>query len=862
MLKCRNLPEPSLVMPAACNVLPVKVTQPECRQLANGLQVALLSLPGTAKAAISVRVAAGSHDEPDEYPGLAHFLEHLLFLGSEGYAVEQGLMAFVQACGGQVNASTQARYTDYFCEVPADRLDEALARLLDMLAHPLLDEAAQLREREVVHAEFLARGQDPDTLVSVALAQALPAGHRFAAFQAGNRDTLAVEQVAFQQALQAFHQRFYQAGQLSLMVVGPQTLDELDELARHHGAALPGRGRQLQSPSAPLLPLSVQRLRMTLPGGAASLHVGFALEWAAPGLDQALDFLQTWLLHEAPGGLLAGLREAGLGHGIEARLVYRYADQAMLLLSVAGVDETATTHAAVVAAVLDWLGFFAAGGQYEALYQRYRAIQGCRLQSLPALALARHWQDCLAADWNPYAGLSGAGQAALAELLEQLQDPRRLLMLFGSPQPMPSWPAPGFILHMQPEAPVNPAPRPWLWQLPPANPFLAPAATVLPALGIAARLRWLPAPATEGGCGQAMLYWRCWLAERVDAAELQGLLRVALRTVEADAAEAGVALQLAGRDDGWQVSLQGAAELLPTVLQVVLATLLCPEPGAWRQGPREARQAAIQAQSEMPFRQLLRRLPELFAPPGGECVGLSPQRLHECYRQARFDGLGVGMAPAGQAEVERLFSSVAPLHAPEAPQVGPAGRYWQDAAIDCSDSALLLFCPLPAADAATEAAWRLLVQACQGAFFQRLRSELQLGYAVFCGFRQVQAHRGILFAVQSPHASAEQILGHIEAFLQVQGERLAALDEQALALMAAELSRQDQTSSPQALAEQHWQAHLAGLPVQHERAVLQALTALQRPQLLAAHRQLSQAQGSWRVLANAAKPASGWSTPG
>ncbi|WP_332821115.1 insulinase family protein, partial [Pseudomonas sp.] len=249
-------------MPAVCNVPPVKVALPECRQLANGLQVALLSLPGTAKAAISVRVAAGSHDEPVDYPGMAHFLEHLLFLGSSGYAVEQSLMAFVQACGGQVNASTQARHTDYFCEVPADRLDEALARLLDMLAHPLLDEAAQLREREVVHAEFLARGQDSDTLVSVALGQALPVGHRFAAFQAGNRDTLAVEQVAFQQALQAFHQRFYQAGQLSLMLVGPQTFDELGELAQLHGAALPGRGRQQQSPPAPLLPLSVQRLRM------------------------------------------------------------------------------------------------------------------------------------------------------------------------------------------------------------------------------------------------------------------------------------------------------------------------------------------------------------------------------------------------------------------------------------------------------------------------------------------------------------------------------------------------------------------------------------------------------------------------
>jgi len=175
---------------------------------------------------------------------------------------------------------------------------------------------------------------------------------------------------------------------------------------------------------------------------------------------------------------------------------------------------------------------------------------------------------------------------------------------------------------------------------------------------------------------------------------------------------------------------------------------------------------------------------------------------------------------------------------------------------------LLLFCPLPATDAVTEAAWRLLAQSCQSAFFQRLRSELQLGYALFCGFRQVQAQRGILFAVQSPHATAEQVLGHIETFLQRQGERLTVLDEQALVRMIAELRRQAlaQASDLREFAEQHWQAHLAGLPAQHEVAVLRALAALERPQLLAAHRQLSQAQGGWRVLATDATPPPGWSS--
>ncbi|MBS7690006.1 insulinase family protein [Pseudomonas lalucatii] len=228
--------------------------RPVRRRLGNGLGLLLLSRPGAARAAISLRVAAGSHDEPAAYPGLAHFLEHLVFLGSAAFAPEQGLMAYVQGCGGQVNASTQARHTDYFCEVPADRLDGALARMLDMLARPLLEPAAQRREREVLHAEFLARGQDADTLLDAALGQALPVDHRGAAFLAGNRDSLPVDSAAFQQALRAFHRRFYRAGQLSLVLAGPQSCAELLSLARRHGDSLPASARQVQAAPPSLLP--------------------------------------------------------------------------------------------------------------------------------------------------------------------------------------------------------------------------------------------------------------------------------------------------------------------------------------------------------------------------------------------------------------------------------------------------------------------------------------------------------------------------------------------------------------------------------------------------------------------------------
>nr|WP_298168867.1 pyrroloquinoline quinone biosynthesis protein PqqF [uncultured Pseudomonas sp.] len=843
-------------MPAVSNSPPLTALKPERRQLVGGLRVAAISQPGAGKAAISMRVAAGSHDEPTAYPGLAHFLEHLLFLGSHGYAVEDALMAFVQGCGGQLNASTQARHTEYFYEVPAERLGEALARLLDMLARPLLDKAAQLREREVVHAEFIARAQDPDTLVAAGLAQALPAGHRCAAFQAGDRDSLKVEEEDFQQALLGFHRRFYQAGQLSLLLVGPQSVDELFAMAQQHARVLTPGVRCRQTPPVPLLALRERHLRMRVATAGPALHLAFALEWATPGMGQALEFVQTWLRSEAPGGLLAGLREAGLCQGLKTQVIYRYAEQSLLLLSFSGVDSAPATQARLTQALLAWLAFFA-DAERSGLHARYQRIRQRWLGGLSPLALARCWQGCLEYNEEP----STAEPAVVAALLAQMQEGSRRIALCADAAPMSDWPAAGFTLQMRREAPVVAEPHAWAWQLPQANVFLEPRLAPLTAVAIPAQLRWLPAPLAEAD-GQAVLHGRCLFAGRVAVAPLQTLFRVALRALEADAAEVGVALHIVVEAHAWQLSLQGPAALLPRLMGEVLPILLDPPPEAWRQSVRQALEDAAQAQAEMALRQLLRRLPELFAPPGDRAQ-LTPQSLREAYRGARFEGLGVAIEAAGRTEIEALFAAVSPLPSGKSPEPGSAGRYWQDADIVCDDSLLLLFCPQPASNASTEVAWRLLAQLYQGAFFRRMRSELQLGYAVFCGFRQVRGRGGILFAVQSPHTAPVEILGHIQAFLQTQGERLATLGEHQLRHAADELREQLQSAvlSSSECAEQCWQAHLAGLPERHDAALQQALASIVRSDLLECQRKLGHAQGGWYVLANAAKPDADWLSP-
>lgn len=840
----------------------VAAVTPVCTRLANGLQLAVLSQAGSAQAAISVRVAAGSHDEPAEYPGLAHFLEHLLFLDCADFSGEQRLMPFVQACGGQLNASTQARHTDYFCEVPAEQLAAALARLCAMLARPLLNVAQQLSEREVLHAEFLARGQDVETLVATALGQALAEGHRFAAFQAGSRQTLAVEQAAFQQALGDFHRQHYQGANISLVLVGPQPVAELQALAqRYAGELASGPASPVVSPAA-LLPLRRPQLQLQLPSAVPTLHLAFALEFApttpAGDLQQALAFVQTWLLAESPGGLLAQPRGAQLCTGLTARVLYHYQGQALWLLSFTGVSDDHLAQAELAAALQDWLGFFATHAPWDELCERYRLIQMSRPPARTPLALARQWQAALALGLTPNQGLSARALQLLPQLLQQLQAPQRCINLLASSAPLPLWPSTGgFTLYLQEAALPVAASRHWRWHLPAVNPLLGDVLVALPPLAISAQLHWLDAPPSSLN-PTSVVHGLCRFAAQLPAAQLLAVAQVALRELTANAEQVGFELQLSAQRGVLQLFLQGPGPVLPLLLGQLLQRLQAPPAEVWPQALQLARHAHDAAQ--MPLRQMLGRLPELFEAGAAPLPAATARELQDAYQLSGFTAQLLGVASAEQARITALFRATTALARDLPPAMLAPGRYWRAGQVDTAEACVVLFCPLASPTAHHEAGWRLLAHCYQGPFFQRLRSELQLGYGVFCGFRQVQGRRGIVFAVQSPHASEAEVLAHIRRFLTEQTPRLAALTAAERGAAAQVLAEPLNFARLTALeyAELHWQQHLAGLPSTHAAAVLHALAGYDAPQLLGCQQQLLAAHGGWYLLSNQAPSADGW----
>lgn len=539
-----------------------------------------------------------------------------------------------------------------------------------------------------------------------------------------------------------------------------------------------------------MLPFAGEALALRLPG-PPRLVLGFALDALRGADEQTLLAFAELLGDRSPGGLLAALGEQGLGESVALRVVHRDARQALLALTFELFDGSAA--AALEAAFFDWLG---------ALRDDAASLLAARrpLLAEPTAPLERLRQRVL--------GLPAEIRPAC---LDALRADRCLRLHLDSELDGAEarWSA-GFRLSVAPVA---------------AAPPLA-----------AQRHAWrfeLPLPPSAAAEGALFLRWRF---PGVPARSRFLALRQALRPLCGQARLGGVEMGLEALGEDWSLSLLGPRDRLEAAVRPALARLLAAPPDWRANGERLSSAERRRSATGLPIRQLLDALPGLLGEPLAEV---------DDWRGTRWDALVMQAAMPdprwmpGQAAGERLE----PL--PPRP-----GRHRRELAVD-GESALLLFCPLPTQEVPMEAAWRLLARLHEPAFQRRLRDELQLGYALFCGFREVGARRGLLFAAQSPRACPERLLEHMETFLQRSAEALAQLPARRLAGLRKALA-DDLRRAPGSFAERArraWAEHLGG-GAGRSRLLAEAALGLSGDDLLAAQARLLEARGGWWVLSS------------
>ena len=94
--------------------------------LANGLKCLLISDPDAELGSVCILNPKGSFYDPPNYQGMAHFMEHMLFLGSSKYPAERHYREFINNNGGKCNAWTFWNFTYYHFDIVMDKFEEAL----------------------------------------------------------------------------------------------------------------------------------------------------------------------------------------------------------------------------------------------------------------------------------------------------------------------------------------------------------------------------------------------------------------------------------------------------------------------------------------------------------------------------------------------------------------------------------------------------------------------------------------------------------------------------------------------------------------------------------------------------------------
>lgn len=764
--------------------------------LPNGLRVTLRHAPHLTRAAAALRVRAGSHDAPGRWPGLAHLLEHLLFLGTARFPLTDGLMRFVQGVGGQVNATTRERTTDFFFEVPCPAFAGALERLCQMLAEPELGAARQQAEREVIHAEFIAWSRDAQAQRQFALLQALSPRHPLRGFHAGNRYTLNVRAPAFQQALQQFHQRFYRGAQMTLSLCGPQPLDALQALAERFGSLFVP-GPVYDQPAPPALLDGPLPTPTTLAQGLLLAHEGLG-----PGAEQAVALLCSHLNEPHLGGWLATLQQRHWIRGCQAQPLYAFAGQALWHVQLDACPDTSAEQ--VQHALHDWLAWLREI-QPAQLDAQFGALQARKGLTASALQWARSDSGGL-----PFTGLDADGFAALARLLDGLPD--------------------------------RPRER---WQLPPPEPLLLdtlPEATVIPSADTLAHAALHIDPILPAQCHFASLRLRWRLPE--PALALTVVLQRALAPLQARAERAAVALRFDGVGPFLDLACSGPPAAVVRTTALALSALRQPAADAWQAAPEDRLPL-------MPIRALLAQLPQAVGGaslPSNDDAPASVTVLETLWAAARWQGQATGFDPHGLRALNHALHTVPGQPTVQTWPPPSQHRRWSPWLAASGEHALLLFCPV---DPMQQPAARLLGHLLQGPVYQRLRVELQLGYAVFSAFRQVEGVAGLLFGVQSPQTEVRQILVHLQAVLRA-GVTLTPAARQDLVAQF-----EPSHMPPEDLTHHAWQAYLSGEASDLGR-LRAAIGNLEQADLDALLMDLLDPAAPWLCLANCPAPDPSW----
>ncbi len=348
------------------------------KTLENGLKSLLISDPETDKSAASLLVKVGSLSDPKEYYGLAHFCEHMLFLGTEKYPKEGEYREYLHKNNGSSNAYTSKGITNYHFECSNEGFNEALDRFGNFFISPLFNKDAIDREMNAVDSEnkknlnndswrFLQLKNSESNINSV-----------FHHFSTGNLKTLKKDGVYDE--LINFYKKYYSSHVMCLCIYSNKNLDELSNLVDNIFSKVPKNENYVSPIYDKVLPYNEDNLgflyKIIPVKDKDTIEFNYFLPDNSKNYKKKpLSFLSSIIGHEGPNTLTSSLKKDDLITSLSAGGKNVVKTYSTFNISISLTKKGLENYEEVILRVLKYIKFLQENNINKRYFDEYQKIK-------------------------------------------------------------------------------------------------------------------------------------------------------------------------------------------------------------------------------------------------------------------------------------------------------------------------------------------------------------------------------------------------------------------------------------------------------------------------------------------------------
>lgn len=339
-------------------------------------------------AAAALCVGVGSFHEPKHLQGLAHFLEHMVFMGSEKYPRENYFDAFLNKYGGSDNAYTECEKTVYKMEVHQKHLGRALDIFANFFVAPLIKEESMERELQAIDNEFQLVLPSDSCRHQQLLGSIAHEAHPMRKFMWGNTKSLKevplIDGVDAHAALRSFFEENYSPELMTLAVQSKHSLDDLEQMVSKIFSAIPKRTAKSELTGfLPREPFPLEQFTKLYKVQPVKKVNNLSVTWALPSLlheykTKPLEYISYVVGHEGAGSILAYLREKSwalsLVAGNEGTGFHHNSTCSLFNVTISLTEDGLKHIGEVLTAVFGFLAMVQRKGPIKSIFDEIRTV--------------------------------------------------------------------------------------------------------------------------------------------------------------------------------------------------------------------------------------------------------------------------------------------------------------------------------------------------------------------------------------------------------------------------------------------------------------------------------------------------------